>query len=448
MLKLLMSVVEERKRLFKEVNASSYLTYTEHEKLPLILVVIDNFNGIMSFAKGNEIYTSFSQYLKDTWSYGIRFVLSVNFLNEVNSRIRQQIDTYLTLQMKDLYDYTDALGVKCAFAPVRTPGRGLCIKEKRILEYQLAQYEAGANERIRNTRLNEHIALIADNNRMYRHAPLLPEIRKGELYEDFCRDIPTGRLPIGYSIDKIRKISLPYCQFSALSVYFGNEAGIRPVICNLLYAGRRDDAEFFLLQRKGKSAFELIPDSDDLERFSLSEEGSRSLQNRIIEKIEERKIYRNSYALENGLNEADASTLEDATGFIREHTKPLYVLFERFTEFVEKCEPSAKKVFPTIFQLAPCYNIYIVGFFCPDDTKGLTDPLLTAFNPEKLMLLFGGQYHRAGLIGLDIRHANMRDSNPDYTQGAMMYRQQLHDIVMPCGPISDGGLDPDAKSIF
>ena len=40
------------------------------------------------------------------------------------------------------------------------------------------------------------------------------------------------------------------------------------------------------------------------------------------------------------------------------------------------------------------------------------------------------------------------ECNPNYAQGAMMYRQQLYDIVMPCGSISDGGLDPDAKSIF
>lgn len=448
LLNMLMKVVDERKRLFKEANASSYLAFTEHEKLPLILVAIDNFNGLMSFAKGNEIITGFAQYLKDTWNYGVRFVITVNFLNEVNSRIRQQIDTYLTLQMKDRYEYGDALGVRCTFDPVRTPGRGLCEKDMRILEYQLAQYGAGKNEKERNALLSERVALVANNSRQYPRAPLLPRIQQGELYEDFCRDIPCGRLPIGYSIENVKKVSLPYRQFSALSIYFGNEAGIRPVISNLLYAGHRDSAMFFLLQQKGKGAFSLIPDGEDIERFALSEEGCRLLLNRIVEEIERRKIYRNRYAAQYGLDEADSATLEDAAEFIRAHTKPLYVLIEQFTGLIAKSDSTVKKVFPTIFQLAPLFNIYMVGCFYPDDTKGLSDPMLTAFNSEKLILMFGGQYHRAGIIGLDIRHANMKECNPNYAQGAMMYRQQLYDIVMPCGSISDGGLDPDAKSIF
>lgn len=351
--KLLREAIEDRKKRFAGAQVNSFDAYREVEKLPLMLVIVDNFAGLTSLPKGNAYFSTFSDYMRDGVSYGIKILVTGGHLNEFSNKMRQECGTRLALQVKDRFAYSDVLGARTTYVPPAVRGRGMCVVDGRSLEYHTAMYLAGSSEQERVRLLQEELEALATKYEGCTPAPRLPVFSEEETYEEFSRPFAPGRIPLGYAARDFKRVALPLKQWYSLSLYFGNPVGVGPVLHNLLYAAGREGMEVIVVRRRCGSLFEddsgSRPDSGFPGTISFLESDAPSsilLQNRIVAEIGERKVFRNAYCEAHGLQPTDPYALKEAFRYIQKNTKPLLILFESFYDFCKNADDACPGASP------------------------------------------------------------------------------------------------------
>ncbi len=453
LLDLLKEMVEERKKLFSEASVSDFESYIAIKKLPLVLVVIDNVAGISNFAKGTDILTSISQYFKEGLSYGIRYIVTLTHLNELNSKAKQEMDTRFAMQMKDKYEFTDALNnVRCSYIPPSVAGRGLCLYDGRPLEYQVAILNPEDSAQERNAAILEAAKEAAQRYKDDTPAKSLQIVDEKQEYEAFCADIPKGRIPLGYSLKDARKVSIPLKQAYCLSLYFGNPTGRKKLFSNFVYAFRREGGRIIVVPKTagsvltgGEGAVQL--NDGDLVIHDTAN-GAKELTEALSDLIMERKAVRNRYCEEHNLEQSNINSLMAASDTIRRETDPCFVIIENYAEFALTAEEATPKIWATIMQIARYYNICFLAGYEPDDTGKLAgNAVQTAFNPDKNTILFGGQMDKQNLVTLDYK-SSIKTIIPKIGRGLMEYRGETYSISMPCGEMQQADVNEEDASIF
>lgn len=452
---LLKDMTEERKKMFAEAGVSSYDAYRVNHDLPLVLVIIDNFAGITALKKGNQYFTSFHEYMRDSSSYGIKFIISCNHLNDTSLRTKQEIGYRLTLQMKDRYVYGDALGCRCSIVPAPVTGRGLCAIDGQPYEYQVAVPFSESADDERTLLLGNALKQLAKRYDGCRPAKGLVVISDKEDYASFCRDIPLGRIPLGYDYKTVKKISMPLNQLYCTSVYFGNPAGVVPVLSNFMHAANREHMDLIVVKRNQNSVFDDMSFGDygqSVEIMSNTKEDSFALYKRLIDEVGQRKRYRNAYCDQHGIpmpQRKSAGVMKKASGYIRQHTKPLFILFEDFFEFSQNLQDECLSTYHMVFESGKGYNFYFMACYYPEHRdKAAKDLLTSKFNTDDFMLLFGGQYQHQYMTNLPTEYKKFTEPLGNYNEFLMKYEGKYHGLKMPCGDISVYYDDPDDAPII
>ncbi|MBS7365894.1 MAG: type VII secretion protein EssC, partial [Oscillospiraceae bacterium] len=224
--KLISSIVTERKRLFTALEVDSFDAACAVQKLPLILVVIDNYSAFASTKLGEALSGMLYTCVKNYTNYGIKFVVSCNRLNEMPMRTKQEFVDRICLHVKDKYDFGDVLGCKVQYVPGETPGRGLYEYEGLPLEFQAAMFKPEEDSARRIKLLKMFADNIANAYVGSSSALRLPTLSETQTYEEFSQQFDEARFPLGYSLKDAKPVALPFRQFSSMSLYFGNPAGI------------------------------------------------------------------------------------------------------------------------------------------------------------------------------------------------------------------------------
>ena len=227
---MLKEMIRERKQLFGDAGVTSYEAYTKSHPLPLVVVVIDNVAGFAALSKANTYYNTLHEYLKDAPSLGIKVIITCSNMNELSMRSKQEVIDRIALQMKDKYAYSEALNCRGNFTPAVAPGRGLCVQDGHMLEYQVAMPFAELSEQERTMAISQAMQQLSIRDRECAPVRKLPVITESETYEQFCADIQPGRIPLGYELKNISKVSIPFVQLYCASVYLGNPAGTESTI--------------------------------------------------------------------------------------------------------------------------------------------------------------------------------------------------------------------------
>ena len=127
------------------------------------------------------------------------------------------------------------------------------------------------------------------------------------------------------------------------------------------------------------------------------------------------------------------------------------------------------------------FNIYFWGAFYPDDEdrlqkkrypegdseevlskedeetrvrrKELThavNGLIKSFNPDKLVLLFGGQFDKQRAVSLPSEWQRVTEpcSPQNVNKALLHYRHKTCSLLMPCGDLAETGLDEDEREII
>ncbi|MCL4297868.1 MAG: hypothetical protein KJ077_19150 [Anaerolineae bacterium] len=146
-LRELNDIVDERKKLFSEVGVSTLYDYniSHPDRIePAILVVIDNFpEFIETFGdtskKDSEdnLLEAFVLLVRQAKAYGLHFVISVNRLNELSSKLYSLFTERLTLRLSDSGDYRSIVGGTPAEID-EIAGRGYVKAGRQPLEFQIA----------------------------------------------------------------------------------------------------------------------------------------------------------------------------------------------------------------------------------------------------------------------------------------------------------------------
>lgn len=448
LLAMLKEMIAERKKLFSKHDVSNYEAYTQIAPLPLILVVIDNLSGIGGFKDGNAILMSFHEYLRESHGCGIKFVISCNHMNEINLRAKQELATRISLTLKDRYAYADALNVKCNYTPPDVAGRGLYVCDGEPMEFHTAMFAAKEKAADRLLMLKRELQMRAVRG-SGATARRLPSIDPTQTYEQFCADIPCGRIPLGYSLKDIKKVSMPLAQLFSMSVYFGNSAGVKPVLENLLYAARRDRMDCIVVRRSNASIFEGRSPTMDVRYFNSTKDDSITLWRTLTDTIEQRKPFRNDYCDRFGLPKQSIESTKKASAYIRQNTRPLLVVFESIADFCREADESCGKIFPAIMSGCFGYNLYFVCCTHHDDSDRLSmETLFKPFLRDGFFLFMGGRMHLQKLDMLPPEYRRETEMRKDFTTGILKYNGGYHAIKMPCGDIQSASLEPDEMPII
>ena len=456
LLKLIKDVIAERKKLFAKEGVFSFDAYRKVAKMPVILLIIDSWMNITSFRKAQEYSLSIAEHMRDAANYGIRFVLSINHINELSAKARQEMDYRLMLQPKDKFDCNDILNVRGSMLPPQLAGRGMCVIDGRPLEFHTAVPDCAESDSEQNARLKalgEKLTAEYAGRGSVRKLPVLGQAME---YSDFCEEIAKDRIPLGLSLDTMEKISIPLQQLYTTSLYFGNPIGIRPVVSNLLWAFYREDADVIVMRRQADTIFDLKSEEglhalfgDRVTILECTEDGAAAMDAKIIDNIANTKTkFRNEYCEQNGIPSTDKGRTKKAARYIREHSKPLFVLFESLPDFLKlDLNDSQKAEFSALFELIRGYNVYFFGCFYPEDESQASKPLFKSFAKEDFALLFGGRFHAAWCTPLPSEYKRMEKINPRYDRFVMKYRNECHRMLMPCGELLSSSGDPDENDI-
>jgi S-DNA-T family DNA segregation ATPase FtsK/SpoIIIE len=146
-LRELNDIVDERKRTFSEVGVSTMYEYNishPDSVKPAILVVIDNFaefletfGDVSKQDSEDNLLETFILLVRQAKAYGLHFVISVNRLNELSSKLYSLFTERLTLRLSDSGDYRAIVGGAIAEID-EIAGRGFVKAGRQPLEFQIA----------------------------------------------------------------------------------------------------------------------------------------------------------------------------------------------------------------------------------------------------------------------------------------------------------------------
>lgn len=450
---LINKIVLERKKLFSKLEVDNFELARQMQKLPLILVVIDNFSGLASSKIGEGHTYKMHGYLKNCANYGVKYIFTCNYINEINSRIRQEFGDRICLHVKDKYEYSDILGCKVTYVPPDLPGRGLIKFEGRPLEFHNAILYANLDEKMRIENLRSTLHAISKKYETNAGAKKLSIIREDIEFIDFAMQFEKKRVPLGFSKVNNKPIALPFKQFSALGLFFGNPLSVEPVLSNMIYEAKREAMLLFAVKRKNNSCLEQCIDTqfsdsnDFIKLFSLDDISMRELQSILVKEVSERNTLIQEYCAEIGIEGEPKAIYRQTFSMLCKKTRPIMLLIENFADFSMAIDSVNSIIYDRILQVAQRRNIYVVGCFEPDDDKRTNNKLLySGFNQEKNVLLLGGQFDKQHLCVLPKTEG--LDKILQFNMGLLCYQDRFHPIIMPCGELPQEEVDEDEQSIF
>lgn len=85
-----------------------------------------------------------------------------------------------------------------------------------------------------------------------------------------------------------------------------------------------------------------------------------------------------------------------------------------------------------------------------DKKKKISDYIgMPAFNREGFALLYGGQFHKQGLLrNLPMEYRNITKPSKQHGSCIMQYHEELYLLKMPCRSMEDPNMDPDDADII
>lgn len=175
--KLLLFSVEERKKKLAEKGLGTFAAYSEagYCDMPQIILFIDN---LAAFKEYYEDYNDdFLKLSREGSSLGISIIATASQTNAMNYRAVANYGTRITFVCNDKSEYTTVFG-RCRIEPKEVVGRGLCMVDKKVLEFHTALCVEGEKEyiRVENTK-----KLIYEGNEKYpnikaKKIPVVPEL--------------------------------------------------------------------------------------------------------------------------------------------------------------------------------------------------------------------------------------------------------------------------------
>ena len=207
--RMLRKNLEHRKELFRGGNYSQFVM-THGVVVPAVVVALDNMANFREKTEG-RYDDELLQITRECAAYGVYFLISGAGYNasEIPGRMRDNIHGVICLEMMDKFQYSDALNVtQLSLVPESgIQGRGLTIKEGRVLEFQACVAVESDDDYKRRDTIE---ALAGEMNQFWHgtRAMLIPKIPTEPNWKEFktteeCVSYYADdrHLPVGYDQD-------------------------------------------------------------------------------------------------------------------------------------------------------------------------------------------------------------------------------------------------------
>ena len=221
---------------------------------------------------------------------------------------------------------------------------------------------------------------------------------------------------------------------------------------NLLYAARINDMETIVIRRSANSVMEDVNPRENLRLLECSREGLTDLAEILVKAFQERCVFRDEYSVQQGIPLTRKNRAVQASKYIRERSKSILVLIERFADLCEveetKNEGELQGQLMALFSLMRGYNFYFAAGFYHTDLQLAKHPLMDCYNQEGLLLLSGGRYDKTPLQEIPYELKKFDKQDPNFNHFLLKYQENFHPLIMPCGEIKEEILDPDEAPII
>ncbi|MCR4897079.1 MAG: type VII secretion protein EssC [Lachnospiraceae bacterium] len=202
--------LSERKKKFAGMGIGSYKEYVQHNSdCPALLLMIDNF---VAFYENYDKYDDDLAVLsREGASYGIYVIITANNSGDLRSRLRQNFNTGIGLQMPDRFEYEAVVGDHTEIVPEgKTPGRGL-IKAPGCVEFQVALPVEEIDGLSQAQSIKKALGSVsvdpAAGKAAKRPGQVLDSLSIADLMEE-TGNFPENLFPVGKSIDGETVLSL------------------------------------------------------------------------------------------------------------------------------------------------------------------------------------------------------------------------------------------------
>ena len=249
-------IIDERKKLLASSNYRDYIEHSQ-EKLPAIIIAIDNYAGFKE--KTDERYEDILRTLaKEGLSYGIFLIVTAAGFgfSEIPSRMADNFRTTISLEMSDIYQYSDIMRVvKVPIYPEsNVKGRGLVFYGDRILEFQTALACNGESTFDRNDNIKKRIAQINSLN-IGKHAKKIPVIPEKPIWEEYTKEEDywklihsSALLPNGYDAETAAYASIDLTNLLSYVVSGTKRSGKSTYLKTLIRASHDKGSEVCIIE--------------------------------------------------------------------------------------------------------------------------------------------------------------------------------------------------------
>lgn len=210
--KMIFRIMDERKKVFSERGLGTHKAYIEagYGDMPQIIIMIDNLASFREYY--DNLSDDFLALSREANSLGISLVVTATQTNTMNYKALSNYGNRISLMCNDTNEYMNLFD-RCRMEPKDNAGRGLCVIDKRIVEFQTALCVDGEKEYIRVENIKQEIGRC---NELYLSKkalpiPIVPEVIKFSALRQMddlfnvAYQVPIG---IQYSTVKYVKIDL------------------------------------------------------------------------------------------------------------------------------------------------------------------------------------------------------------------------------------------------
>ncbi|WP_368505844.1 type VII secretion protein EssC [Alkalihalophilus sp. As8PL] len=202
--------IEHRKQLFldHEVSNITHYNHLAEEKLPTIVLTIDNFDLVKEELP--DIETQFIQFARDGQSLGIMVILTATRINVVRQPLMNSLKTKIVHYLMDSNEKFSIIG-RTPYEVESIPGRALIIKD----QVSLAQIYLPASGEDDFEVLAEMKSDIEQLKELYKECrlpekiPMLPtKLDYNTFVKSYVKNMKQGQLPIGLDEETVTPLSV------------------------------------------------------------------------------------------------------------------------------------------------------------------------------------------------------------------------------------------------
>ena len=246
LIKLLKNEIKRRKQIFTQFGGE-YRNYVKSNKLPLIVVILNNYDSISDSNK--DLFEVLPDLIRDSERYGILFVITCNSTGSIRSRITTNCNNVYALKLNDKNEYSIVFGMRASNVPRNILGRGF-MKKDVIHEFQVSSIISDIEQY--SDYINEFVRQQIELN-SYR-AKQIPTLPRNVRYEDIKSEVNSiNNVPVGISKENLEIMTVDYLNDLG-NIITSNRLNntlqfIRSLISTLIYV---NNLQFFVIDPLNK----------------------------------------------------------------------------------------------------------------------------------------------------------------------------------------------------